>query len=140
MPQDFTKKMSMVLAEGLASWQLTNTVAHIGAYIGNKMPERFDTGEFFVSKDGMNLPRNSQFPAIALSANQGKLQELAAFLQKSDLLHIVYVQDMIGTTDDEKLAQTISTKEFKDIEILGIGMFGPNEELKKLTGGLKLWK
>ncbi|MBI3442534.1 MAG: hypothetical protein HY007_02105 [Candidatus Sungbacteria bacterium] len=48
MTQDFSKKMTVVLREDLASWQLTNTIGHIAAYLGNKMSEPFDTGEFFV--------------------------------------------------------------------------------------------
>ena len=51
MIQDFSKKMTVVLREDLVSWQLTNTIGHIAAYLGNKMSEPFDTGEAFVSKD-----------------------------------------------------------------------------------------
>ncbi len=140
MTQDFTKKVTVILKEGLASWQLTNTMGHITAYLGNKMPVPFDTGEFFVTKDGVHLPRNSQFPIIALSAKPEQLKALSTQIRNSGLLSIVYTQDMIGTTDDEKLAQAITDKNFEELDILGIGMFGPVETLKSLTGGLKLWK
>ncbi|MHB8652168.1 MAG: hypothetical protein ACYC8S_03475 [Minisyncoccota bacterium] len=56
--------MTIVVREDVASWQLTNTVGHIAAYLGNKMSVPFDTGEHFVSRDGTSFPRNSQFPVV----------------------------------------------------------------------------
>jgi len=140
MIQDFSKKMTVVLRENLASWQLTNTIGHIAAYLGNKMSEPFDTGEFFASKDEINFPRNSQFPIVALKADEDQLRNLAGRLKNSHLSWIVYVQEMIDMIDDEELASVLKTKTFKDIDILGIGIFGPKEELKTLTGEFKLWK
>jgi hypothetical protein len=138
--QDFSKKMTVVLREDLASWQLTNTVGHIAAYLGNKMSDPFDTGAYFVSKDGKNLPRNSQFAIVALRATRDELGGLAKIVRDSKLLHIVYVQEMIDMIDDEELAQKLNTVETKEMNILGIGIFGPKDELKNLTGALKLWK
>lgn len=140
MTQDFSKKMTIVLREDLASWQLTNTVGHIAAYLGNKMSDPFDTGEYFVSKDGENLPRNSQFAIVALKATKGELGDLVTKVRDADLLYIVYVQEMIDMIDDEELAQKLNTVEVNKLAILGIGIFGPKEQLKNLTGTLKLWK
>jgi len=124
----------------MASWQLTNTVGHISAYLGNKMEEPFDTGDFFESKDGTKIPRNSQFPIVVLKAKKVQLDTLAKNLQNSKLLFIVYVQDMIDLGDDEKLATALKAKNFQEMDIIGIGIFGLNDDVKKLTGELKLWK
>ena len=140
MTQDFSKKMTIVLREDLASWQLTNTVGHITAYLGNKMSEPFDTGEYFVSKDGIKIPRNSQFAVVALKATKDELKNLATKLRGTDLSWIVYVQEMIDMIDDEELANKLNTIEADQMDILGIGMFGPKDNLKELTGTLQLWK
>ena len=47
---------------------------------------------------------------------------------------------MIDMIDDEELANTLSQKTSDEMDILGVGIFGPKEELKPLTEGLKLWK
>ncbi len=138
--QDFSKKMTLVLREDLASWQLTNTIGHVAAYLGNKMSEPFDTGEFFVSKDGMNFPRNSQFAVVTLRATKDELKNLAAKLHDTQLSWIIYVQEMIDMIDDKELAGALNTIQADEMSILGIGMFGPKEELKVLTGMLRLWK
>ena len=140
MAQDFSKKISIVVREDVASWQLTNTVGHIAAYLGNKMSEPFDTGKYFISKDNMNFPRNSQFPIITLKATSDQIKELSKKLQNSNFLFISYVQEMIDMIDDEELAKAFSNKTSDDMDILGVGIFGQNEELKALTNGLKLWK
>lgn len=140
MMQDFSKKMTIVLREDLASWQLTNTIGHIAAYLGNKMLDPFDTGEFFTSKDGINFPRNSQFAIVALKATKDELRKLAARLRGTKLSWIVYVQEMIDMIDDEELARTLNAIQADDMDTLGIGIFGSKDELKELTGALRLWK
>ena len=140
MAQDFSKKMTIVLREDLASWPLTNTIGHIAAYLGNKMADPFDTGKYFASKDGFDLPRNSQYAIVALKATKDELKDLAARLRGGSLSHIVYVQEMIDMIDDEELAKALSTVSSAEMDILGIGVFGPKDELKKLTGTLQLWK
>lgn len=132
--------MSIVLREDLASWQLTNTIGHIAAYLGNKMQEPFDTGEYFESKDGQKFPRNSQYAIVALKATKAQLHELVAKAQASGLLWIVYTQDMIDLIDDEELAQKFKNTPAEGLDILGIGLFGSKDALKVLTGSLKLWK
>lgn len=140
MAQDFSKKMTIVLREDIASWQLTNTIGHIAAYLGNKMSDPFDTGEYFVSKDDVNFPRNSQFPIVTLRATKDELKDLAVKLRDTNLSWIVYVQEMVDMIDDDELAKALRTVPSEEMDILGIGIFGPQDELKELTNKLQLWK
>ena len=140
MSQDFSKKMSIVLREDLASWQLTNTVGHIAAYLGNKMSEPFDTGSYFKSQDGVDLPRNSQFAVVALKASKDQLANLATAVRDTGMTWIVYTQDMIDLIDDEELSKKIGSTPSGELDILGVGIFGPKDQLKSLTGSLQLWK
>ncbi len=77
--QDFTKRMTIILNEDLKSWELLNTVGHLAAFLGNKMSEKFDTGDFFSTSDGVQYPRNSQYPLIVLSATK---EQLKIFMKK----------------------------------------------------------
>ena len=138
--QDFSKKISIAVREDVASWQLTNTIGHIAVYLGNKMTEPFDTGKYFVSKDGVNFPRNSQYPVITLRVTNDEMNGLIQKLKNSNLLWIAYVQEMIDMIDDEELARALNEKEFKEMDVLGIGIFGSKGELKLFTDGFKLWK
>lgn len=138
--QDFTKKFVVVLRQDLVSWQAMNALAHISAYLGNKMQERFDTGKYFITKDGKTHPRNSQYPIIVLRANAGEMASLMTKVRESDLLYIGFIREMIETTDDKELEKIVKGTLDKDIEYLGIGVFGKKEEVDRITKKFSLWE
>ncbi len=138
--QDFGNKAIIVVRRDLEPWQITNTIAHCAAYLGNKLGEKFDTGEYFMSKDAVQHPRNSQYAIIVLEGTQDHLRALGAEARKHDLLHLDFIREMIDTTDDAELEGWVSKKDDKDIEYLGVGVFGPKEILKEISGKFKLWK
>lgn len=140
MEQDFSRKMVIAVREDMASWQLTNTVGHIAAVLGNKLKDNFDTGESFTSKDGMQLRRNSQYAIVAVKATSENLKSLIEELNKSELLWVAYTQDMMDLIDDNELVNVIGEKTLDELDILGVGIFGTKDELKPLTGKLSLWK
>src|SRR3989338_133852 len=137
--QDFTQRMSIVVRKDIEPWQVTNTIGHIAAYLGNKIGDRLLTGESFTTRDGVKIPRNSQYPIIVLSA-EGKLHDLLMEVQKSGLRYIAYIKNMIDEINDAKLEATVASLSVADLDILGIGVFGPNEIVKTLTKSFKLWK
>ncbi len=137
--QDFSRKIVVVLNKELPTWQAMNALAHTSAYIGNKMDQTFDTGETFSAKDE-KYPRNTQYPIIALSSKLGQLQNLLEKIKTSGLLYHAFIREMIETTNDSEIEEILKNKNAKDVEILGIGVFGPNEEVDKLTKNYSLWK
>lgn len=138
--QDFSKKIVMVIDKNLEGWQAMNALAHMSAYVGNKIYEQFGTGENFVTKDGFLYPRNSQYPIITLSGESRDIASLVKKVEESGLLFHVFIREMIETSDDEKIVKILSNKKEEDVEYLGIGIFGEKEKVTALTQGLKLWK
>lgn len=82
--QDFTQRISIVVRKDIEPWQVTNTIGHIAAALGNRIGTDFLTGESFTTRDGVTIPRNSQYPIIVLSAD-GKLNDLLVEVQKAGL-------------------------------------------------------
>ncbi len=140
MNQDFSKRMAIVVDHDLPSWQVLNTVGHIAAFLGNKMPDAFDTGEYFVSRDNIDHPRNSQYPIIIFSAKASELKKLIKPVRDSGLLYIGFVPEMIEMNDDGELAKAIQNKLDEEVEYCGIGIFGENERVKALVKKFSLWK
>lgn len=138
--QDFSKRIVVVMNKELPTWQALNTLGHISAYMGNKMDQAFDTGEFFVTKDNEKFPRNTQYPIIAVSAKSGQLQNLLEKVKASGLLYHAFIREMIETTNDKEIETTLGSKNSSEIELLGIGIFGTNEEVEKLTKNYSVWK
>lgn len=138
--QDFSRKMVIIVNQELPQWQVLNTVAHISAYLGNRLKENFDTGESFDSKDNVPHPRNTQYPIITLTAKPGQMQNLAKKIRDSGLLYHGFIREMIDTTNDKKIEKILANKIEEQIEYLGIGMFGKNEKVDALTKSYSLWK
>lgn len=139
--QDFSKKIVAVLnKDEEEKWKVMNALGHITAFLGNKMDTAFDTGDYFVTKDGIKHPRNSQYPVITLSATNKQLVNLIKKVRESGLLYIGYVHEMVETGDDMKLEKMIADKEDQNMAYLGIGIFGGAEKVNALTKGLSLYK
>lgn len=138
--QDFSKKMVAVVNNEVELWKAMNALGHVTAFMGNKMTEAFDTGEYFVTKDGAKFPRNSQYPVVALVASGKELQGLVQKVRESGLLYLAYLPEMVVTSNDRKLEKMIASKEEKDVTYLGIGIFGENKEVDTLTKGFKLFQ
>lgn len=140
MNQDFTKRIAIVVNKELPSWKAMNTVGHVAAYFGNKMDAAFDTGEFFTTQDGIGLPRNSQYPIIIFGAKPAQLTTLMSRARETEgVQSMFFVKEMIDTGDDMELEELIGGQSAEDINYYGVGLFGSNEIVKKLTNKYKLW-
>jgi hypothetical protein len=138
--QDFGQKAVIVVNKELETWQVLNTVAHISAYIGHKLEDKFSTGENFVTQDGANHPRNSQYAIVILRAKPGQLPNLMAKVRGSGLLYHGFIREMIDTTDDAEIIKILAKKQDQEIEYLGVGVFGPKEKVDNLTKNYQLWR
>jgi hypothetical protein len=117
-----------------------NAVAHISAYLANKMNEAFDTGGYFETQDGTRYPRNSQYPIVVLAAEANDMPGLMQDVRRSGLQYLGFIREMIETTDDAEIIDILKSKPDSEIEYLGIGVFGPNGAVKPLTKKFSLWK
>ena len=140
MPQDFDQQISIVVNKDLASWQALNTVAHISAYLGNKLNDRFGTGEFFTSHDDIRHPRNTQYPIIIFAVEKSDLPLFAHTVRTAGLLYLGFIREMLEATNDAEIEIAVSQKKEDVIEYLGVGAFGSKVQLKLLTKKFSLWK
>lgn len=138
--QDFSRKMVIVVDKKLLQWQALNAVGHISAYLGNKMSAQFDTGESFDTNDAVKHPRNTQYPIIIFAAKQGQLSNLARKARNSGFLYHGFIKEMLQTNNDEEIVKLLIKKTEREIEYLGIGIFGENDKVDKLTKNFSLWK
>ncbi|MCA9385208.1 lysine--tRNA ligase [Candidatus Dojkabacteria bacterium] len=138
--QDFSQKFVIVVNKELEAWQHANTIGHISAYLGNTLSETFATGDSFATKDGKTHPRNSQFPIVVLGAKPGQMSNLMEKVRESGLHYHGFIREMIETTDDAEITKILSQKSDSEIEYLGIGIFGKNDDVDGLTKKFSLLK
>lgn len=140
MKQDFENKIVLVIRKDLKPWVIANTIGHLSAYFGNQLKGEFGTGKDFVTKDGVLHPRNSQYAIIIKRAKSA--EQLNNFMDKvreSEILYHGFVREMVDYTNDGDLQKALIEKEDKEVEYLGIGVFGKKEQTDKLTKKFGLW-
>ncbi|MBI2357114.1 lysine--tRNA ligase [Candidatus Dojkabacteria bacterium] len=140
--QDTSKKMVVVLNNALEGWKVTNTVGHICATLGNQIDQdQFASTDSFEFSDGVQIPANSQYPIVALSANEAQLHTLFEKVKEmKEVKYLVYTKEMLEIKNDADISKTTAKMLFKDSEILGLGIFADVETIKETTGKFSLYK
>ncbi len=140
MQQDFNKRIAIIINKSLPVWQSMNALAHIAAHYGHFLKDSYSTGQYFISKDSCNIPRNTQYPIIVFETNSDALQLFCKETKAlSEVEKMYFVKEMIETANDEEIQKSIGDHNFNEIEFLGVGIFGENSLVKKLTKKFKLW-
>jgi lysyl-tRNA synthetase class 2 len=140
-PQDFSKRIVTIVDKDLEAWRVTNAVAHMNAIIGNELPkEQLVSGDYFLSKDGVPLPRNPQYPIIIMRADEKTLHMLYKKVKSHNLTHHVFIKEMQDTTNDQEIIAALNSQPLDDIQFYGVSFIAPNGIADELTKGLQLWK
>lgn len=138
-PQDFTKKIIVVVNKDLEPWRVANAVAHMTAIIGNEVEKNILTsGDHFIGKDGRALPRNSQFPIIVKRASEKELHKLYEKVVSDSLLFHVFIKEMQDTTNDQEITDLLKQKAIKDTIFYGVSFIAQNEKADLLSKDYQL--
>lgn len=140
MTQDFENKISICIVKDLPDWQLLNTTAHIAAYFGNQLGDRFGTGDYFVTGDHVELPRNTQYGIAVLRADKKDLRRVIRRAHVANIQWMGFTRDMLDLLNDDQLQAAIGKQTADEIDYLGVGLFGSREILESITKGVQAWK
>ncbi len=140
--QDTSRKMVIVLREDLEGWQLTNTVAHISGLLGSEIGKnKLTTREEFALQGGEAIKANAQYAMIMMKAKSAEqLYNLLTKAEQQGVQSMAFVQDMINLNLDKDLQHTLGAQKKSELDYIGVGLFGTNEEISQLTKKFSLWK
>lgn len=140
-PQNFTKRIVAVVNKDLEPWRVTNAVAHMSAIIGNEIGKKeLTSGDYFVGKDGVALPRNSQYPIIIMRADEKELHKLYRKVAEKKLTHHVFIKEMQDTSNDQEIVDALKNQSIADTDFYGLTFLASNELADELTKNFQLWK
>jgi lysyl-tRNA synthetase class 2 len=125
----------------LEKWQELNAVAHLGAeFAGNVGKELFYKKEI-KTKDDKNILLNIQHAVIVKHAeSKRQMLELIENAQNSNIKIYSFTQEMLQTTNDKKVEEITKTKNFQDIDFLGVLVFDEKGSIDELTKSFQLYK
>lgn len=125
----------------LEKWQELNTVAHLGAeFAGNIGKELFYKKEI-KTKDDKDINLNIQHAIIVKQAeNKSQIFDLIDNAQKEGIKIYSFTQEMLQTTNDKKVEEITKTKNFNDVDFLGVLVFGAKNQVDRLTINFGFYK
>ena len=140
------KKGMMVVAvlnkeAKLKPWQELNTIAHLNAAFGARVGrEDLFMRDTIISKDNHQIKLNIKNAIMIKTALSGKvLREVLNKAKELELEVDEFTREMIETTNDKKVIEITASKNFKDIEYLGVLIYGPKDVVEDLTSDFKLY-
>jgi lysyl-tRNA synthetase class 2 len=140
-PQDFSKRIIAVVRKDLEPWRVANAVAHMEAIIGNKISHKeLTSGEYFVSADGVAIPRNSQYPIIIMRGDEKDMRKLHRKITDKGLINHVFIKEMQDTTNDQEIVDALGNQLIENTEFYGVSFFTDNESAQALTKDFQLWQ
>lgn len=138
-----TKIAVAVINEGvnLEPWQKLNTIAHLTASLGAREGKGLLYQDSISTKDGVDIALNIQHAIMIKSGKStGELRDVLSKAKDQKLEVTEFTREMIETTNDKKVIEETSKKDFTDVEFLGVLIFGNKSEVEELTGGFELAK
>ena len=124
----------------LLPWQELNTVAHLNAAFGARVGKNLFYQDTIESKDNQKIKLNIKNAIMIKKINSSdKLKSIALNAKESELEVDEFTREMIETTNDKKVIEITSSKNFKDIEYLGVLIYGPKDKVDKITSDLEIY-
>lgn len=140
------KKGMMVVAvlnkeAKMKPWQELNTIAHLNAAFGARVGKgNLFTRDTINSKDNHKIKLNIKNAIMIKTAPSGKiLWKLLEDAKKKELEIDEFTREMIETTSDKKVIEITASKNFEEIEYLGVLIYGAKDVVEDLTSDLKLY-
>ncbi|MEI6887065.1 MAG: lysine--tRNA ligase [bacterium] len=123
----------------LEKWQELNTVAHLSGSLALREGTKLVLQDTIETKDGEKIKLNIQHAIMLKEIDTGKeILEVRDQAKKLGLKVVEFTREMIQTTNDKKVIAETSKKDLKDLEILGILIFGDKETVDSITKKYKL--
>jgi lysyl-tRNA synthetase class 2 len=124
----------------LKDWEKMNTVAHLNAAFGARKGKELIMQDQIETKDGERISLNIQHAIMIKEGKSNEIKDLVRKAKENELEIAEFTREMIETTDDRKVAEKTKGKNLRDIEYLGLLIFGKKSLVEKLTKNFELYK
>jgi lysyl-tRNA synthetase, class II len=125
----------------LEPWQIMNTASHLSAAFGARAHNHsLFAYPSVATKDGVSLPLNIRHAIMVRSGGAEGVKRLIAQAKEQGIHLETFTREMLETTNDKKVREATAGKNFDDVEILGVLLFGNKKDVEALTASLPLYK
>lgn len=132
----FDTKIAIVVRDDLATWQRLNVTAFAASGIATADPEIIGK-PYQDASDREYLPLFRQ-PVLVFAAGAAGLARTHARALSRLLPTAVYTEEMFTTGHDEANREAVRAVTTEELRLVGLGLYGPRNDVDKVTKGLSL--
>ena len=118
-----------------------NIISHLNAAFGARQGRELFYQDSIITKDEQTIKLNIQH-AIVIKQTESKneILNLIKIAKEKDLEIAEFTREMLETSDDKKIIDITKEKNQKDIEYLGVLIFGKKSIVEEMTEKFELFK
>ena len=132
----FIGKIAVVVRDDLESWQRLNVTAFLISGMTAAYPEL--VGEDYADADGARYLRLLGVPVLVFEASAETLHSARAKAAQRELPIAVYTRDMFATGHDAANRAAVQAVPTVDLDLVGLGLYGPKNPVDKIIKGARL--
>jgi lysyl-tRNA synthetase class 2 len=136
-----TKVAVLVIRNDLGeTWKVLNTSAHLGASLGAHLGKSLLLQDVVSTKDKVGINLNIKHAIMIKECNDSQsLINITQKAKENNLEVEEFTRQMQDTTNDKKVIAQTSLLNNKDVERLGVLIFGEKDRVEEITKDFKLF-
>lgn len=135
-PVRFDTKIAVVLRDDLEVWQRLNVTAFLVSGIGRRVPEVI--GEPYADADGTEYLPMFRQPVLVFTGSKEALAGSHDRAVSRGLAVSVFTADLFATGNDRDNRAAVRAVQRKDLDLVGLAVYGPRNVVDKVTKGARM--
>jgi hypothetical protein len=135
-PVRFDTKIAVVLRDDLEVWQRLNVTAFLVSGIGWRAPEVI--GEPYADADGTEYLPMFRQPVLVYAGSKETLTAAHERAVGRGLTVSLFTADLFATGNDRDNRAAVRAVLAKDLDLVGLAVYGPRNAVDKVTKGARL--
>lgn len=135
-PVRFDTKIAVVLRDDLEVWQKLNVTAFLVSGFGLRAPEVI--GEPYADADGTEYLPMFRQPVLVFAGSKEALAASHDRAVSRGLALSVFTADLFATGNDRDNRAAVRAVGRKDLDLVGLAVYGPRNVVDKITKGVRM--
>ena len=135
-PVRFDGKIAVLLRDDLAGWQSLNVSAFLVSGIAAANPDLI--GEPYEDADGTRYLAVFRQPVLVLAGSKEVLSSAHGKAVARGLAISVFTSDLFSTGNDEDNRAAVRAVPRDELDLVGIGVYGPKNAVDKMLKGARM--
>jgi hypothetical protein len=135
-PRRFDTRLAILVRDDLATWQKLNVTAFLVSGIAATVEGI--TGAPYQDADGSGYLPMIRQPITVLAGDRAQLTDAHRRALDRGLLMTIYTEELFTTPDDEANRAAVRAVARDELNLVGIGVYGPRSAVDKAVRGTRL--